>query len=174
MGDAPLSVLTASSAPAATLTAASAPLAALTASAAPAGALTAAVSPLGVLTASDMAGMMATLNLLAATPVAGFALQNGTPAILTWTAPNDGQLHRVIVAQTAHCTSAGTGGRVNVNGTAPDGSALAVQALAANQGTGTTANLVTILVQAGTTVTLAQFSALTAGAVTAWFELWGS
>jgi hypothetical protein len=34
-----------------------------------------------------------TLQRKAATPAGGFALQNGTPTILTWTAPADGNDH---------------------------------------------------------------------------------
>jgi hypothetical protein len=34
-------------------------------------------------------------SLLTATPVAGVPLVNGTPVILSWTAPSDGKFHRV-------------------------------------------------------------------------------
>ena len=49
------------------------------------------------------------LGLLASTfaagGLAGFALQNATPNILTWTAPNDGNYHRVVVAASIGVTS---------------------------------------------------------------------
>lgn len=115
------------------------------------------------------------LGLLAATPVAGFALQNGTPNILTWTAPADGQMHRVLVHAGLRVTSAETGGAVTLTVIQPDGSTYAPGAFAGGSGTNATSGFTAMHpVQAGSTVTLAQSSALTAGAAVVWAELWGS
>ena len=50
------------------------------------------------------------MQLVATTGVNGFALQNGTPTILTWTPPNDGQVHRVLLIAQENVTVAETGG----------------------------------------------------------------
>jgi len=117
------------------------------------------------------------LALRAATPAAGYALVNGTGTIISWTAPNDGQLHRVLFFGTLHVTSSETGGAVNVNFTSPDGISNANQAVfSASHGGGVfgpdKAGLV--VVEAGTVVSVQQGSALTGGASTLWAELWGS
>lgn len=118
------------------------------------------------------------LGKLAATPLAGFALQNGTPTIISWTAPNDGKLHRFLLSATQHVTSAQTGGGVNVTYTAPDGSAGTLFPFGAGNGVGVSGPLAAsqgpVEVEAGSTVTVVQGGALTAGAATVWAELWGS
>lgn len=119
------------------------------------------------------------LGLLATTGPGGFALVNGTPAIITWTAPNDGQLHRVQVTALAHVTSAETGGQVNLTYFAPFAGATlhTTTVLAAGLGTDTAGQVNTlpfVTVQPGTVVSIAQGSALTAGAATVWAEIWGS
>jgi len=116
------------------------------------------------------------LELQAATPVAGFALQNGTPTILSWTAPSDGQLHRVLVFGSLDMTSSGTGGAVSVSSTAPDGSSASLIMFSANaNNTLHYPNFpYPIVVGAGTTVSVVQASALTAGAGVLWAEIWGS
>lgn len=115
------------------------------------------------------------LQLQAATPVAGTALANGTPAILSWTAPNDGGLHRAVVFGVLDVAVQEVGGQVNVAYTLPDGTANSFAALNAGMGAGP-ANLFsyTFVVKAGTTVTVAQATALTGGAATLWAEIWGS
>jgi hypothetical protein len=116
----------------------------------------------------------APLALVAATPLAGVALQNGTPTFLTWQVPNDGQNHTVFGVATWHATVAGTGGRVNVAGLAPDGSALATQIQAAGQAVGTGQGGVNLIVAPNQQITVVQSTALTAGAVQSWFELWAA
>lgn len=118
------------------------------------------------------------MGLLAATPAAGFPLVNATPTILSWTAPADGQLHRVIVFCNGHVTVGTTGGAVGINFTGPDGAAIANSILAGTQAAShlniSGAGNATFFVQAGTTVTLVQTSAMSAGAEVVWAELWGS
>jgi hypothetical protein len=115
------------------------------------------------------------LALQAATPVSGFALVNGTPNILTWTAPNDGQQHRVQVFASLHVISTETGGIVNVNFSAPDGNNGTFQLIAGSLAAGLfTANPPRlVVVQAGQPVNILQ-TALTAGAALLWAEIWGS
>jgi len=115
------------------------------------------------------------LQQLAATPVAGFALQNGTPTILTWAVPNDGLLHRVLVISTMDVTSTETGGGVVVNVTLPDGTTGQPTLYSSGKSAGmVNANYVACQVKAGSTVTVAQASALTGGASTVWAEIWGA
>jgi hypothetical protein len=116
------------------------------------------------------------LGLLAATPAAGFALQNATPTILTWTAPNDGNLHRVIVVGELIVTSGQTGGAVSLEFTDPGGTARTRTVWAGGLSSGYNNVPVGLLqtVEAGTTVSVVQTSAQSGGAATTWSELWGS
>lgn len=112
---------------------------------------------------------------LAATPFAGVPLINGTQNVLTWTAPNDGVMHRVLVMGTQHVTSTETGGTINLGVTLPDGTAASFQLFASGAATGAhNLSFETYLVAPNTTVTISQATALTAGAAKVWFELWGS
>ena len=117
------------------------------------------------------------MTLVATTAATGFALQNGTPTILSWTAPDDGKMHRVDVVGYAHVTTAMTGGEVDVNYTPPDGTVTYYVALNSGDGTGnqlfsSSGGGVSFLVKANTTVSLAQFAALTAGAATVYAQMW--
>lgn len=113
-------------------------------------------------------------TLATATPLGGFPLQNGTPQILSWTAPADGNIHRVTLVTALHVTSNETGGQVTLNTTLPDGTAanpvVYTGGTAASIGQFSTDRIV----QPGSTVTLAQTTALTGGAAVLWAELWGS
>ena len=122
---------------------------------------------------ADLGGLVR----VASTGPAGFALQNATPNILTWTAPNDGLLHWVVVMTYLRVTSAETGGQVNLSWTDPGGNGTATGLVNGGKGTGATGTdspnwSVNAAVQAGTTITLLQATALTAGAATIWAELW--
>jgi hypothetical protein len=119
------------------------------------------------------------MSLLAATPAAGFTLTNGTPVIVSWTAPSDGKLHRVAVFASQDVTVATTGGQVVGSFNLPDGTNVAKTMFAATQGTGqnfpAAAGFPTQLnVEAGQTVSVFQNSAVTAGTAVVWVELWGS
>jgi hypothetical protein len=118
-------------------------------------------------------------SLLATTGAAGFTLQNATPTILSWTAPNDGQLHRVTCFGMLHVTSAETGGQISIQYFGPFGGASAhtSQILAAGLGTDTAGqapSFFNVSVGGGTTVSILQSTALTAGAAVLWAEIWGS
>lgn len=118
-------------------------------------------------------------TLLATTGASGFALQNATPTIITWTAPNDGLLHRVTLYGLLHVATNETGGVVSFQYTGPFGGAAAhtSQIFAgslASDTTGVAPSFFNVVVGPGTTVSILQTSALTAGAATVYAELWGS
>jgi hypothetical protein len=119
------------------------------------------------------------LQRQAVTPAAGFALVNGTPNIITWTAPNDGLQHRFLLFLSMDITVAYTGGQIIVNFMSPGGNNVtwAVYPPGAATGPGWNYGFVSInpsFVKAGTAVTLSQGSAMTAGAATLNAEIWGS
>lgn len=125
-------------------------------------------------------GPVATLALtrLAATAAAGYTLVNGTGTVISWTAPNDGLLHRVIIFATIDVTVTEVGGRIAVGYTMPDGVAGYTYNLSAgSQGVGYDYSLFTpapLIVKANTTVTISQSTALTSGAAKLWAEIWGA
>jgi len=111
---------------------------------------------------------------VADTGAAGFALQNATPTILTWNIPNDGGSHVMLFAMTLHISSAETGGALGLNYTDPGGNANSTVPAAGGAGIGNARQNNAVPVQAGTTVTLTQTSALTAGAAVVWAQIWGT
>lgn len=116
----------------------------------------------------------AALQLQAATPLAGFPLQNGTPTILSWTAPADGRNHHIHVVVEVSVSSAETGGAITVNCTFPDGTANQPQTHAGSSAAGSVgASAIDRVIQSGSTVTITQ-AALSLGAAIAWAEIWGS
>jgi hypothetical protein len=113
------------------------------------------------------------IGIVATTGIAGFNLQNATPNILTWTAPNDGNLHRVSVFSSGHVTIAETGGQVSLAYVLPDGTNATHTLFAANQAAGDLQGTAFLLaIQPGSTVAIKQLSALTVGAAIIWAELW--
>lgn len=117
---------------------------------------------------------LANMGLLATSGPVGFTLQNGTPTILSWTAPNDGNLHRVFFIGSVDVSSAATGGAVTANVVPPGGGSPAVpQILAGGQAAGNHVGTNAAIVGPGQTVTVQQ-TALTGGAAVAWIEIWGS
>lgn len=122
-------------------------------------------------------GPVAPLGLVAATPYpAGFPLQNGTPVIATWTAPNDGRQHRVVCYAGQHVLSATTGGQINLTFTGPDGGSPPVGIFPSGLPGGYTpsTNGPGYIVKAGTQVIVQQVAAVTVGAATLFLELWAS
>ena len=118
------------------------------------------------------------LRKVADTGPGGFALQNGTPNILSWTAPDDGQQHAVLLYYDEQVSAGLAGGAVQCSITFPDG----VTTYNVGAGTASTsagphlnaAGQATMLVGPGETVTLHQSSAVTAGSVTVWAQIWAS
>lgn len=118
----------------------------------------------------------ALMQKMAATPVGGFALQNGTPTVISWTASNDGVLHRVMVMASLLVTSAETGGIVNLSGALPSPGGTANDALfngGASAGSSMSYNP-GVVIAPGSTVSVVQATALTAGAAILWAEIWAS
>jgi len=114
------------------------------------------------------------IALQASTGQAGVALQNGTPTFLTWNVPNDGQLHRFYVVSSLDVTVAETGGNVQVSFTLPDGSAGTFAQHGPNLAVSTNrSGPLGATVQPGSTVTIRQSTALTAGTAQMWADLWG-
>jgi hypothetical protein len=115
------------------------------------------------------------LSLLAATPPTGFAKLNSTPNIISYTFVADGQPHRVALFASENCTGTETGGSVQLQYTDPGGNVVNTGVFTAGSAVGTSIGTAKLTpVQPGSTVTLRQNTALTAGATTVWAELWGS
>lgn len=132
-----------------------------------------------LITAANLATVIAGLLGLpvkqAATAAGGYALVNGTGTILSWTAPNDGLLHRAAVYGSLFATAAETGGNINLLYTDPGGNANSTAIWAGGLNGANTGTAKLVSVKAGTTVTLQQTVALSAGGPsTLWAELWAS
>ena len=116
-------------------------------------------------------------SVKASTPAAGFALQNGTPVIITWTAPNDGKLHPVLVVAALDVTVAETGGAVGVTVAAGAGLGVTNPIFAGGKGIGNYQGAdsgvpdTNLVLGPGQTVTVAQTSALTLGAATVFAQI---
>jgi hypothetical protein len=118
----------------------------------------------------------AALALQAQTPVAGVALINAQQPFITWTAPNDGAEHRVLVFLTIDVTVTEVGGQIDVTYTAPDGTVFLGQLLAGALAAGVHVLQVgsAYVVKAGTAFTVQQQTALTGGAAVVWVEIWAA
>lgn len=115
-------------------------------------------------------------SLVASTEPTGFALQDATPAILTWTTPNDGNLHSVVLTLSLIVSSAQTGGVVQVHFTI-GGQSASLQLYNGGLGTGYHApslNYMPFTADPNTTVTLEQTTAQTAGAAALYAQIWAS
>lgn len=128
----------------------------------------------GAVTASAALTALGGLVKQASIILAGFPLVNGTPTILSWTAPNDGIVHIVHLVSAQQVTVAETGGAVAVNFTAPDSVARQFPIFPGGSGAGDQSNVQDFLVAPGSTTSIVQTSALTAGAASYWAQLWGA
>jgi hypothetical protein len=118
-----------------------------------------------------------TLTLQATTGTSGYALVNGTGTIISWTAPNDGNLHRVLIFALLYVLTTETGGQITLSLTSPAAAGYTPGIFASNlAGAGNylpSAGTAT-LIQAGTTFAIRQNVALTAGSATLYAEIWAS
>lgn len=106
---------------------------------------------------------------------AGYALQNAAPVtIQAYNVPNDGLVHTVNVSTNMNVASLETGGQIQVLFTTPDGTAQTFQQHAAGLAAGLARTNSACLCKPGTTVTLQQSSALTAGAAVLWASMWSA
>lgn len=110
-----------------------------------------------------------TVNALtptARTSAAGFALQNGTPNIVTLNTPSDGNMHAYDVAAALNVTVLEVGGAVTLTWHA-GGQAYAVIMFASALAVGTYTFSQNIVADPNTAVTITQTAALTSGAASA-------
>ena len=118
------------------------------------------------------------LALQATTGPFGSGLINGTPIIVTWTAPADGANHRFVFIGTRNVGSLETGGQITLAYSPPGGGTIStvVAAGGSGAGQGSLGNAATITgtLASGATVQLQQTSALTGGSCTVFAEIWGS
>jgi hypothetical protein len=116
------------------------------------------------------------LTRVGSTGLAGFTLVNGTPTIITWTPPNDGNPHVVLIFGEVRVITALTGGNVGINFGYPDGSAVPQATVYGGGGAAGFHALsnVTFAVQPGQVVTIVQSAAATAGSAVVWLEVWAS
>ena len=124
----------------------------------------------------DPVASAATLTLRAITGDGGFALQDGTPVILSWTAPDDGRLHSIMQVAYIHAASDMTGGNIGCSFTDPDGNSVTdpVFVTGALSADFSNWNSNVLLVQPGSVSTVDQATALAAGAATCWAEIWAT
>ena len=115
------------------------------------------------------------LTLKATTGASGAELEDGFPTFATWTPPDDGQLHRVVVFNSMQVSSAETGGLINLTFETPDGTPQSVGIYNQNQGVGFNFAFFQcpFIVKGGSPVSIVQGTALTAGAAVLWAEIWG-
>lgn len=115
---------------------------------------------------------------VATTGNSGAALINGTQDILTWTAPSDGNKHRVSIYFNAAVTSAKTGGHVifqsTIGGKTGWTNLMAGGEAIGGWPNGSSSAGAPVMVDPGTTVKLTQDTAMTAGACTVFAEMWAS
>ena len=116
------------------------------------------------------------ITLLASTGTAGYPLINGTGTIVSWPAPNDGALHRVMVFSNIEVAGSQTDGAISVGFTDAGGNAHSFNLYAGGLASGGHApgNSYQLTVEANTTLSITQSSAQTGGSATVWAELWGS
>jgi hypothetical protein len=112
-------------------------------------------------------------GIVATTGDAGFALENGTPTILSWEVPNDGQLHSVLICGQKYVTATETGGTViytyEIGGHAGLSHTLFSGGNASGTGVPPANN--SFVVDPGSTVSVSQSVALTGGASIVYFTL---
>lgn len=116
------------------------------------------------------------MSRVATTGPSGIALADSTSTLISWTAPDDGQMHRVQFYAIEVVSSVMTGGIVYINVTYPNGTAKGVEIFPAQTSAGQylLGSDCNYLIEAGTTASVVQDTALTAGAATVYAEIWGS
>jgi hypothetical protein len=129
------------------------------------------------LKAADAGHVHTGLSLITATSLAGYALVNGTGTIISWAVPNDGKLHRFMVFASMDIATTETGGTIAVVFTSPGNSPVTYGIMSPGQAAGwnfSIASFPPTFAKAGTTVSVSQSTALTAGSATMQAEIWGA
>lgn len=111
-------------------------------------------------------------GVLATTGPNGLALQNATPTIASWQAPNDGNLHHVDCAAHQNVTTLETGGAVTLSWTC-GGVAFTKALFTGGSAAGQQVISQSVVCDPGSTVSIKQTSALTAGAAKVWASIGG-
>jgi hypothetical protein len=128
--------------------------------------------------AQDAAAFGQILSNVSSTGATGYTLINGTGTIVSWTAPNDGALHRVLIGGNVLVTSNETGGNISFSMTLPNGTTESGVIIPGASTTGllklSSVGNGVFFIEANTTFSITQSSALTGGAAVGWFELWAS
>lgn len=125
----------------------------------------------------NAAGIM---TLQATTGNTGYTLVNSTGTVITYTTPNDGNVHRVILYALIHVSSNETGGQITITYTGPQAGATVhtttvfAAALSSDTAGQPAASPIQVIVGPNTAVSVLQATALSGGAAVAWCELWGS
>lgn len=126
--------------------------------------------------AADAGHVHAGLSLVAATGAGGYTLVNGTGTVISWSVPNDGQRHRFMLVYSMDITVNETGGAISVVFTSPGSTAVTYGILPGSQTAGWNfgeAPAFCSFAKPGTTVSISQTSALTAGAAVLTADIWG-
>lgn len=113
-------------------------------------------------------------SLQATTGPNGFTLQNATPSVMSWTAPNDGKLHHYFITGMVKVTVLETGGLLNLH-TGQIGASNVPWFTIDAGGSGVHNGPFSYIgsLDPGSTITVMQDSALTAGAAVLYCEIWG-
>lgn len=111
------------------------------------------------------------IGLVATTGADGHALADSTGNILTWTAPDDGALHRALVIATLVVGSTETGGKITYTYTAGGAAQSGVQLFAAAASASSSVSP-GFAVDPGTAVTVDQGTPLSGGAAVLYAEIW--
>jgi hypothetical protein len=127
---------------------------------------------------ADVPILSQVMTLQATTGINGYALVNGTGTIISWTPPNDGNMHRSVVFAMLNITSTETGGELAIEfyGPSSAGGNLAFGLFSPNLGAGWEGitSWIAILSAPNEPVAITQYSALTGGAAVLYAEIWGS
>lgn len=107
------------------------------------------------------------------TPAAGTALINGTQTILSWTTPNDGNLHMFTYQMLLDVTSDETGGAIFLTFTTGGIAVNSAQSLGGQPAGSSNIQAASGQADPNTTVTIHQTGALTAGAAKVFATLLG-
>jgi trimeric autotransporter adhesin len=125
--------------------------------------------------AADAGHVHTGLSQVATTGLTGVALVNGTGNLsgMTWTAPNDGNLHRVLLLATTVASGSPSGGIIQASYTDPSNTARASQGAFATQASGYNyPSQFVWMIYPNTTFLLKQTSPLTAGSATLYGDIW--
>lgn len=94
--------------------------------------------------------------------------------ILSWTAPTDGQLHRVVIIAMQHVATTQVAGNIDASFTDPASGTDSTFLLMGSLSSGYKNVISPLFIAQASTITVVQQTLLTSGAGTLWCEIWGS